>query len=281
MKTIHRPPFRTLLVALCLWALQATTTSLAEDTTNAPPPSDRAARKEKRMTPGGRWRPHDPNRPHPAVVSPPTPSTLAQAGRPPSDAIVLFDGTDLSHWQRVAKGQSRGESGSSTPAWTVGDGYMEIVPKSGWLYSREKFGDCQIHIEWATPAEVKGDGQGRGNSGIFIDGHTEIQVLDSWHNDTYADGQAGALYGLYPPLVNATRPPGEWQSYDIIYIAPRLENGKILKPALYTVFLNGVLLHHAAEVPGDAVKCAIGLQDHHNPVRYRNIWVRELKSYDE
>ncbi len=144
------------------------------------------------------------------------------------------------------------------------------------VFTREKFADAQLHIEWAAPAEVKGSGQGRGNSGIFIHGHPEIQVLDSYQNDTYPDGQASGVYGFYPPLVNATRKPGEWQFYDIIYVAPRLEQGHVVKAATFTVFLNGVLVQNGVEVPGSAVECPLGLQDHHNPVRYRNIWFRRL-----
>ncbi|MFT4641216.1 MAG: hypothetical protein ACI8T1_004553 [Verrucomicrobiales bacterium] len=153
---------------------------------------------------------------------------------------------------------------------------MEIVPKTGQITSKDKFGSSQIHIEWASPAEVIGSSQGRGNSGVYINGHGEVQVLDSYENDTYPDGQAASIYNKYPPLVNASRKPGEWQTYDIIYDAP-----KEGKPATLTIMHNGILVHHAAEVPGDAVECSISLQDHSNPVRYRNIWVRPLKGYDE
>jgi hypothetical protein len=192
---------------------------------------------------------------------------------------VLFDGKDLSKWFRSVPKDDPDRS--DQPKWKIEHDYLEIVPKSGSITTREKFADCQLHIEWATPAEVKGQDQGRGNSGVILTGHPEIQVLDSYQNDTYPDGQAAGLYGQYPPLVNVSRKPGEWQSYDIIYIAPRLENGKVVKPALYTVFHNGVLVHHAAEVPGATVESALTLQDHNNPVRYRNLWVRKLKGYDE
>ena len=235
---------------------------------------------ERPLTPGGVWRAHDTNRPRPAVVIPPAPSTQVEAGRPPSDAVVLFDGKDLSQWRRAARGAKGKAIADEKPAWKVENGYMEIVPKSGAIVSKAKFADSQIHIEWATPVPATGQGQGRGNSGIFLDSHPEIQVLDSYQNDTYPDGQAGGIYGLYPPLVNPTRPPGEWQAYDLIYIAPRLQDGKVAQPARYTVFLNGVLLHHAVEVPGSAVECSISLQDHGNPIRYRNIWVRPLRGYD-
>lgn len=234
--------------------------------TNKPPP----------LAPGGKWRVHDTNRPQPVVIMPPTASTPDRPGQPPSDAIVLFDGTDLSQWE------TRTRTGSAPAKWKVENGYMEIVPKSGSIRTKQQFADCQLHLEWATPAEVKGSGQGRGNSGLYFQGHPEIQLLDSWENTTYPDGQAAALYGLYPPLVNASRKPGEWQSFDVIYMAPRFdENQKLVKPALYTVFHNGVLVHHAVEVPGTAVECAILLQDHGNPLRFRNIWVRKLRGYDE
>jgi hypothetical protein len=220
------------------------------------------------------------NRPQPAVVTPPTASTPENPGQPPSDAIVLFNGKDFSHWRR-ATSKTNPNPSDDPPKWKIADGYMETVPQSGAIISTDKFADCQIHVEWATPAEAKGDSQGRGNSGFYIVGHPEIQVLDSYNNPTYADGSAASIYGFYPPLVNASRKPGEWQSYDIIYIAPKVDAGKVVKPALYTVFHNGVLVHHAVEVPGEAVECPIYLQDHKNPVRYRNIWVRKLKGYDE
>lgn len=232
------------------------------------------------FTPGGHWRAHDTNRPLPVVVVPPTASIPDRAGQPPSDAIVLFDGKDLSQWRRSIPKKDPDPT-SDVPKWKIEHGYMEITPRSGSIHTKQTFADCQIHIEWATPAEVKGSGQGRGNSGVSIQGHPEIQVLDSYENVTYADGSAAALYGRYPPLVNASRKPGEWQSYDIVYIAPKIEDGKVVKPALYTVFHNGVLVHHAVEVPGNAVECGITLQDHGNPIRYRNIWVRKLKGYDE
>jgi len=238
-----------------------------------------AATNEVRFTPGGKWLFNDTNRPAPVVVTPPSPSTNDQAGRPPSDAVILFNGTDLSAFHRFPWEDDPDKS--DAPKWKVENGYTEVIPKTGTLMTREKFGDCQIHVEWATPAKVEGDGQWRGNSGIFIEGHPEVQVLDSYENSTYPDGQAAALYGEYPPLVNASRPPGQWQSYDITYIAPRLdEHGAVTKPALYTVFHNGVLVHHAVEVFGTNVKCSIGLQDHLNPVRFRNVWVRPLRGYD-
>ncbi len=232
------------------------------------------------LVPGHQWPAGDTNRPLPRVVTPPAPNTSERAGVPPSDAIVLFDGKNLSQWRREAWPDDQDKS--EQPRWKVVDGEMEIVPKSGSLFTRNRFANCQIHIEWATPSKVESGGQGRGNSGIFLEGHPEIQVLDSYQNTTYADGSAAALYGLAPPLVNAARPPGEWQSYDIIYVAPRFnEQGKKLEPARFTVLHNGLLVHHAVAVSGDTVECTLGLQDHLNPVRYRNLWVRPLGGYDQ
>lgn len=230
--------------------------------------------------PYGKWRVHDAARPRPEVVTP------GRDGSPPSDAVVLFDGTDLSKWEHV-----RGDE-TVAATWKLGDGYFETVPRSGQLVSKDRFGDCQVHVEWATPSEVKGDGQGRGNSGVFLMGIYEIQVLDSWDNLTYADGQAGAMYGQYPPLVNASRKPGEWQSYDIIFEAPEFKDGKMSEPAYVTVIHNGVVLHHRQAFHGETFHKRVGvytehpprgplaLQDHGNPIRYRNIWVRPLGDYD-
>jgi hypothetical protein len=217
----------------------------------------------------------------------PPPSTeprIVTPGRtsadPPSDAIVLFDGKDLSHW--------RGDGG--TPAkWIVRDGYVEVAPGTGDMETAEKFGDVQLHIEWATPAVVKGEGQERGNSGVFLMGHYEIQVLDSYDNKTYYHGQAGSVYKQYAPLVNASRKPGEWQTYDIIFHAPRFdEQGKVVDRARVTVLHNGVLIQNNVEIYGNtyhdrpalytahAPEEPLRLQDHGNPLRYRNIWIRRL-----
>ena len=199
---------------------------------------------------------------------------------PPSDAIVLFDGKSLASWR----------SSDGTPAkWQVRDGYMEVVAGAGDILTAESFGDCQLHIEWATPSVVKGEGQERGNSGVFLMDHYEIQVLDSYDNKTYFHGQAGSVYKQYAPLVNASRPPGEWQTYDIIFKAPKFdEQGKPIERARVTVLHNGVLIQNNVEIFGNtyndrpAVYTAhaplqpLRLQDHHNPVRYRNIWIRRL-----
>jgi hypothetical protein len=197
----------------------------------------------------------------------------------PSDAIVLFDGKDLAKWE----GQNRGEA-----KWVVKDGAV-IVNGTGDIQTKESFGDCQLHIEWATPSEVKGQGQGRGNSGIFLQDRYELQVLDSYGNKTYFHGQAGALYKQHPPLVNASRKPGEWQTYDIIFHAPRFNEDKSVKqPASMTVLHNGVLVQDNAVLVGKTVnrnnteyeahpaKQPLRLQDHGNPVRFRNIWIRPL-----
>ncbi len=226
--------------------------------------------------PGQPWRIHDLFRPHPPVVEPGADNRSA-----PSDATVLFDGNDLSHWcHRGGK-----EDELYEPRWKVTDGYFEVTSNTGSLYTLESFGSCQLHIEWASPAEVRGDSQGRGNSGIKLMERFEIQVLDSYNNRTYADGQAGSVYGQYPPLVNASRRPGEWQTYDIFFEAPVFEENKLIRPAYVTVIHNGVLVQHHREFagptglrnPGYAPQppaAPIMLQDHGNPVRYRNIWIR-------
>lgn len=233
--------------------------------------------------PGDRWRVHDDARPRPRIVEPGTTSTTAKPGAAPSDAVVLFDGTDLSQWVQRGRGGKMLE-----PAWKVENGYIEIAPGTGSLMTKEKFGDVQLHIEWATPAEPRAASQGRGNSGVMLMSLYEIQVLDSYDNISYADGQAGAIYGQYPPLVNASRKPGAWQSYDIVFEAPRFEDGELAKPAYVTVFHNGILLHHRKEMMGPmrhrapseykphAAELPLLLQGHGNPVRYRNIWIRPL-----
>jgi len=201
-------------------------------------------------------------------------------GPPPADAIVLFDGEDLSQWKSDKDG--------GPAKWQVKDG-VATVNGTGGISTKQGFGDCQLHLEWATPAEVKGEGQGRGNSGVFLQGRYEIQILDSYNNKTYYNGQAGAVYSEYAPLVNACRKPGEWQAYDIVYHAPRFDGaGKLLKPARVTVLQNGVLIQDNVEILGPTgqsgahkyephpLKQPLGLQDHHNPLRFRNIWIREL-----
>jgi len=227
------------------------------------------------------WLGHDRTRPLPPAVAAPVPSTPERGGRAPADAVVLFDGGDLSAWVAM--------DGQAT-RWVARDGAMECVPGSGYIRTLRNFGDCQLHLEFATPATPEGSSQGRGNSGLFFGGtRYEIQVLDSYQNDTYADGSCAAIYNQYPPLVNVSRPPGEWQTYDVIWTAPRFDReGKLISAPRITLFHNGVLVHHNAELIGETgwltregfrahpEKQPIALQDHGNPVRYRNIWVREL-----
>lgn len=223
------------------------------------------------LTPGGVYRAHDLSRPRPPVVAPPGFSSQERAGAPPSDAIVLFDGRDLSQWRRDARKE---DVGDDRPRWKVENGWMEIVGKSGGIRTRRSFkGDYHLHLEWATPRQVQGKGQGRGNSGVFIGGFPEIQVLDSFDNDTYPDGQASGLYGQYPPMVNASRGPGEWQTYDIFF-----ERAQAGRKARLTVLHNGVVTHYLREFDSPAQEGDLALQDHHNPVRYRNIWLRPLRS---
>jgi len=185
------------------------------------------------MLPGLPYHVHDPARPHPPVVTP-----GAQPGAAPSDAIVLFDGRDLSKWT------------ASKQSWKVENGYVEVVPNSGDMRTKDTFGNVQLHVEWAAPAEVRNTSQNRGNSGIFLQGRYEVQVLDSFDNPTYADGQAGAIYGQWPPLVNPVRRPGEWQSYDIIFHRPRYAEGKLAEPAYITVLHNGVLTQDHQRIEG-------------------------------
>ncbi len=228
--------------------------------------------------PGGKWRVHDDARPRPPVVTPGVCGTVAPVN-PPSDAVVLFDGANLAAWHA--------EKGGPAP-WKVEDGYMEVVPHSGIIVTNEEFGDSQLHLEFRTPSPPKGNSQGRSNSGVFLYGIYEIQVLDSYNNLTYADGQASAVYGQSPPLVNASCPPGEWQSYDIVYTGPRFKDGKVEVPGYVTVFHNGVITQNHTEILGatghrslpklvvHGPKGPLALQDHGDPMRFRNIWIRPL-----
>ena len=311
-------------------------------------------RTDTPFLPGQKWRVHDINRPHPPVVTPADIPTMP----PPPDAIVLFDGKDLSKWMQRA-GRGRGPGGGrgfgqgagggagqavgvgagmpggvgagmaataagagrgfsvsaggytaprvypmvaggsnpvgisgqgelTEPKWKVENGYFEIVPRTGTLITKDKFGDCQIHIEWSEPPDIEGSSQSRGNSGVQIMDRYEIQVLDPWNNPTYADGQAGALYGVSPPLVNPGRKPGEWNVYDIVFKAPRFDGSIVVSPAYFTLFFNGLLAYdHLAGLgttvdgpvpqytPHDAEE-PLSLQDHGHRVRFRNIWVRRL-----
>ena len=231
--------------------------------------------------PGTPWRIHDANRPQPRVVSPGN-----VVGAPPSDTTVLFDGKDLSKWVQ------RSREGAVSPAqWAVHDGIFESGP-GGSISTREGFGDVQLHIEFATPVKVAGNSQGRGNSGVIFMGRYEIQILDSYNNRTYADGMAASIYGEWPPLVNAARMPGEWQTYDIAFEAPKFEGGKLVSPGYFTVLWNGVLVHNRKQLSGPTslltlhqytphdAELPLTLQNHGNPVLFRNIWIRRLTGYD-
>jgi hypothetical protein len=224
--------------------------------------------------------------PLPKIITPGTPSCGEKAGTAPSDAVVLFDGTadSMKNWTNTKGNKTK---------WKLVDGALECVKRSGYIQSKEKFGSCQLHIEWATPVNVKGSGQGRGNSGVFLMGVYEVQVLDSFNNITYADGQAGALYGRNKPEANSSRGPGQWQIYDIIFHRPIFNKaGEVVKRATFTALHNGVLIqdhyvlsggtgwggpHAATEYAAHEDKLPIRLQNHGNPVRFRNIWVRPLE----
>jgi hypothetical protein len=237
------------------------------------------------IIPGSNWRVHDGERPAARVVDPGSLSSQQAPGQPPSDAVILFDGSDLSGWE------SAREAGAPA-VWKLEDGYMEVVPGSGNIKSKTHFGDCQLHVEWAAPAVIKGESQGRGNSGVFIMGLYEIQVLDCYDNPTYADGTTAAIYGQYPPLVNACSKPGDWHVYDIIWEGPRFDGDNLVRPAFVTVMHNGVVVHHRKELQGPTQHRTLAeyvvhgetgpveLQDHGDLVRFRNIWYRDLTDYD-
>jgi hypothetical protein len=247
--------------------------------------------KDTAMEPDGKWHVHDPDRPQPRVVTPGT--TFSQGAPAPSDAEVLFSGKDLSKW----------ENNQHQPAtWKMADDYVETAARGGGIRTRGKWADFQLHVEWASPTPAKGTGQGRGNSGILINEMYEVQVLDSYQALTYPDGQAGAIYGQHPPLVNASKAPGEWQSYDILFESPRWDDkGTMTKKAVITVLHNGVVVQNHYELIGmtDGIngllpwkslskyppphppEVFIELQDHNNPVRFRNIWIRNLGETDK
>ena len=231
------------------------------------------------LQPDGKWRVHDSKRPRPAIV---TPGSSATAG-PPSDAIVLVgSGSDLSRWQ----------ADDGAPAsWPINDGVLQTG--KGMLRTKAEFADVQLHVEFATPSPGRGSSQDRGNSGVRFMDRYEVQVLDSYENVTYADGQAAAIYGEYPPLVNVARKPGEWQTYDIVFEAPKFNGATLVAPAYITVFWNGVLVQHRRPVMGSTSatttqhsytphdpELPLALQDHNHPVHYRNIWIRRLAGYD-
>ena len=238
--------------------------------------------------PDSQWRVHDIDRPAPPVVRPPTFSTQERAGEPPSDAVVLFDGSSLDAWA--------GRNGGAAPWNLVAGDAMEVEPRSGNIQTRESFGSCQLHVEWSAPTEITADSQGRGNSGVFLLGLYEVQVLDGYDNPTYADGLTASIYGQYPPLVNACVPPGAWHVYDIVFEPPVYRAGRIELPAYMTVFHNGLLVHHRQTMQGPTKHRALAiyenhkgshgpegplmLQDHGDRVRFRNIWIRRIVRFD-
>ena len=227
---------------------------------------------QESVSDAGRWSKEQIKNERPAVVTPPGFSSDAKPGAAPSDAIVFFDGKGLSKWK------GRGKDGNDGAKWQVKEGFMEVVRGTGQIQTRDQVeGDCQWHIEWCTPAEVKGNSQGRGNSGVFIGGYPEVQVLDSFKNDTYPDGQASSLYKKSVTLVNASRGPGKWQTYDVICIREKKDaEGKVIQPGSITVLHNGIVTQFAVQEGGKAKSGGLSLQDHGNPVRFRNIWARKL-----
>lgn len=245
------------------------------------PPAHPLGYQNTPMQPNGKWHVHDGLRPQPVVVTPGSFSTQEKPGAAPSDAVVLFDGTNLDKWTA---------GGGKPAAWKIADGVATVA--RGQITTKEEFGDFQLHVEWSAPNPPKGNSQERGNSGIFLHGKYEIQVLDCYNNPSYPDGMTGSVYGQYPPLVNACMKPGEWQVYDIIFTGPRFKEGKVETPAYVTVILNGIVTQVHTEIQGPTQhqntthytpysgKGPISLQDHGNPVRYRNIWIRELKADD-
>ena len=257
---MHRPLF-SLLPLLAL-----TTPALAEGGFYGDPPDATHP-----------WAIHDMNRPQPPRVEP------GENGAPPSDAIILFSGKP----EDIQKWKSDKPNGEPTK-WEVVDGVLQCVPGSGYIRSVEEFGDCQLHVEWSAPSKVEGNSQGRGNSGVFLMGQVEVQVLDNHNNPTYADGFASSIYGINPPAANALRAPGQWQSYDIVFRRPIFKDGQQIDPGYITVFVNGVLTQDHTPLEGGGghkgrskprafpEKGPFKIQDHGNPVRFRNIWYRPL-----
>ena len=257
---MHRPLF-SLLPLLAL-----TTPALAEGGFYGDPPDATHP-----------WAIHDMNRPQPPRVEP------GENGAPPSDAIILFSGKP----EDIQKWKSDKPNGEPTK-WEVVDGVLQCVPGSGYIRTVEEFGDCQLHVEWSAPSKVEGNSQGRGNSGVFLMGQVEVQVLDNHNNPTYPDGFASSIYGINPPAANALRAPGQWQSYDIVFRRPIFKDGQQIDPGYITVFVNGVLTQDHTPLEGGGghkgrskprafpEKGPFKIQDHGNPVRFRNIWYRPL-----
>ncbi len=268
------PPFT--LVALCASAFSLHA--------QEPKPAKHLGYQDTPLIPGTQWHVHDGERPQPRVITPGEASTQDKPGAAPSDAVVLMDGKDLSKWR----------SGKDEACkWKLEEG--AAVVGGGDIHTADNFGpDFQLHVEWAEPTPAKGESQGRGNSGVFLFGRYEIQVLDCYENQTYPDGQTGAIYTQKPPLVNACRPPGQWQTYDILCEGPHFNSdGTVAKKMILTVLHNGVVVQNHTEVTGETPHKQVGkyhahpeqgpirLQDHGNPVRFRNLWIRELKKSDE
>lgn len=245
----------------------------------ATPCPDQLGYRDTPVIPGQTWKVHDIDRPRPAKVK----GTVLQTP-PPSDAIVLFDGKDLSQWKSYTR------QGEVPPAWKVENGTVTVAGR-GDLVTKEAFGDIQLHLEWKP--STKNCGQNRGNSGVILMGRYEVQVMESFENVTYADGQAGAMYGQFPPLVNATNPATEWNSYEIIFRAPRFKDGQMAEPPRVTVIQNGIVLHHDQAFVGQMAhriykpfaphnaEEPLVLQNHNEATRFRNIWIRRLKGYDQ
>lgn len=245
----------------------------------ASPCPDMLGYRDTPLIPGQKWKVHDIDRPRPPKVK----GTVLTTP-PPSDAIVLFDGKDLSKWRTFTR------QGEAPPAWKVENGTVTVAGR-GDLVTKEAFGDIQLHLEW-KPGLAK-CGQNRGNSGVILMGRYEVQVLESYDNPTYADGQAGSMYGQFPPLVNAISPLGEWNSYDIIFRAPRFKDGNMAEPPRVTVIHNGVVLHHDQAFVGQMAhrihkafqthnaEEPLSLQNHNEATSFRNIWIRKLKDYDQ
>jgi hypothetical protein len=244
--------------------------------------------------PGQKWLVHDHSRPQPRKVTPGHPIPTMSA---PSDAIVLFDGKDLSKWSAATFGGRRGGNAPATPPpptepqWRIVDGHAEM---RGGIVTKESFGDIQLHLEWTTPPvdDPNRVGQQRGNSGVVFMGRYEVQILSGYDNITYADGGAGAIYGVYPPMVNPCLPDGQWNTFDSVFEAPKFDGDKVVKPAYLTLFFNGIMVHNRAQFLGSTAREPIAsytphapelpfsLQGHVGPVWYRNIWVRRILGYD-
>ncbi len=281
----HR--IQTLIASAIIWALPALAQN--SNTPFAPTPKPQeividgvTGFQDTPMQPDGRWHVHDPARPQPPVVTPGASfSTLAT---PPNDAVVLFDGRDLASWRNK-------RTGGPAP-WTIENGAM--ISAKDDIVTTNEFGDLQLHLEFREPAPPTDSGQGRGNSGVFLMGRYEVQVLDCYHNPTYADGATGAVYSQHPPLANACRAPGEWQTYDLIFTTPHFDaDGKLTVPGYVTVILNGVVVQNHQAIRGDTTYRSVGqytahnptgpmaLQFHKNAVAFRNIWVRPVPLVNE